>query len=111
MAVVPLEADKSQPGTVMDQPGQCQRRLARFDAAAAHADIHLHQHSERAAVRLADARQITNVSRVVHADLDHCPRGQTRQSFQLDRSHDLIGDEQVRKPCVGQDFRLVQLRA
>src|SRR5207244_10336960 len=55
--------------------------------------------------------EFLNVLHVIDADAHFRPPGQLPQAAHLDRSHHLVGDEDVHQPRVGEDLRLIELRA
>ena len=75
------------------------------------AHVHLHEHAESHAGGPRRLRQRFHILGLVDADAHLGPPCQFSQPAHLDRANDLVGNEDVGKPGIGEDFGLVELGA
>src|SRR5882672_6602893 len=90
-AVIGLQAREAQRAGARDLPRQRQRRLARRDAAAAHADIELDVHVEFR----PRSFELTKILSIVDAHPEPRARRERREAPELRRADDFVGDQHV----------------
>jgi hypothetical protein len=90
---------------------QRQGRLARRDAAPAHADIHLNQDPEPGSGGGSESGHFFHITGIVDTNTYLGAPRQIRQAAQLPRSNDLIGDEYIGQPGIREHLGLAQFRA
>ncbi len=94
-AVVGVDARKAKIGARDDRLDERQRRPARRDAAAAHADFQLDIGFHGRARALRRRLQVAHVVRVVDADADARALRERGEALELARAHDFIRDQHV----------------
>ncbi len=111
LALVGLQPREGQARRRRDLPGDRHGGLARGDAAAAGADIDLHEAFEGDAVLHGRRREVVDIAEVVDADQHPRPRGERRQAIDLLRRDHLVGDQHVADAGTHQRLGLADLLA
>ena len=111
VALVGLKAGEDEARGGGDLARQRQGRLSGLHAAAAHPDVDLDEDAQRHSGRDGRVRQLAHVAGVVDGDRQRAAPGERDQAGDLERPHDLVGDEDVLDAAVSERLRLAELGA